>query len=98
VAKLGLREKVEDGGGQQVRRGVTIDFERLWVFFGQDPYISVVIERPSQIDQIAIGFGDQSGVGKTRTDGPGNFKGRGAFGDVLASAVRKSEMNAIRHK
>jgi hypothetical protein len=31
------------------------DFQRFWIFFGQQAQVSVFFQRPSQIDKISIG-------------------------------------------
>ena len=56
VTEFGLREKLEYGGGEQVRGGVAIDLERLGIFVGEDAEIGVFFQRTGEIDQIAIRF------------------------------------------
>jgi hypothetical protein len=56
-----------------------------------------LIERASEVDQIAIGFGGERGVGQAWADGLGNVEGGGAFGDFFGAAVGELEMNAVRH-
>ena len=48
-------EKFDDRGGQQVRRGMTEDVERVGVFVGEDLELDVVFERTAQIDEFAVG-------------------------------------------
>ncbi len=107
VAKLGLGKKLEHGRGQQVRRGMPIDFKRLGIPLRDDAQIGVLVERPGEINQIAIRaflrrrdrsrLGGKGGVGKTRADGLGNVERSGALRDFSNAAVGKLEMNAVRH-
>src|ERR1700676_4995291 len=54
VAELGLGEEFEHSRGEQVRRRMPIDFERLRIAFLEDAQVGVLVERTGEIDQIAI--------------------------------------------
>jgi hypothetical protein len=57
VAELGLGKKFENGGSEQVRGGMTVDFERLGVAIGQNAQVGVFFERTGEVDQVAVRFG-----------------------------------------
>ena len=97
MAEFGLGEKFEHGGGQQVRGGVAVDFERLGIFLGDDAEVGVGVEGTSEVDQVAVGLGGEGGVGQTRADGLGNVERGGALGEFFAAAVGEVYMNAVRH-
>ncbi len=87
VAELGLGKKFEHSRGEQVRGRMPIDFERLRVAVGEDAQVGVFVERPGEVDQVAIGLGGESGVGQTRADGLGNVERSGALREFLGAAV-----------
>ncbi len=74
------------------------DFERLGIFLGQDTQIGVFLERPSQVDEIPVGFGDEGGIGQPLTDGFGDIERGGAFGNVFGAPVGELYMNAVCHR
>ncbi len=97
MAELGLGEKFEHGGSQQMRGRMPVDFERLRVAVGQDAEVGIFFERTGEVDQIAIRFSGESGVGQTRADGLGDIERSGAFRDFFGAPVGELEMNAVRH-
>src|SRR5208283_3117660 len=97
VAELGLGKKFEHSRGEQVRGRMAIDFERLGVLLGEDAEVGVLVERPGEVDQIAVRFGGKRGVGQTRADGLGNVERGGAARDFLGAAVGELYMNAVGH-
>jgi hypothetical protein len=98
VAEFGLGKEFQHGRGEQVRGGMSIDFERLRILLGDDAQIGVRVERPGEVNQIAVRLGGKSGVGKTRTDGLGNVECSGALRDFRDATVGELNMNAVRHE
>ncbi len=98
VAKLGLGEKFEHCRRQQVRRRMAEDFERLGIFLGQDAEVGVFLERTGEVDEIAVGLGDQRGIGQARADGLRDIERGRAFGNVFGAPVGELHMNAVCHR
>ncbi len=93
VAELGLGEEFEHGGRQQVRRRMPKNFQGLGIFLSQDAQSGVFFHRTSQIDEIAVGLGNQRGVGEPLADGFGDIERSAALGDFLHAPVGKLDMN-----
>src|SRR5215467_15745102 len=94
-----------------MRRGVAKDEKRFIIFFGKNLELEVLLERAAQIDQVTavfgrfaevyqrpvvrIGLGDERGVGQARRDAACDVRRGGAFGNVLDTAIRQSDVNGI---
>ena len=106
MPQLGLREKLQHGGGQQVCRGVAINLQRLLVFLRQDAQLGVFFQRPSQINQLFIRglpisgkrprFGHQRGIRQARAYAAGNLQRRRPFGDLLHAAIGQLHFDLVR--
>ena len=68
MAKFGFRKEFEHGSGEQMRGRVPVHLQGLGIFLGQDAKIGVLLKRPGQIDQVAVGLGDERGIGQARAD------------------------------
>jgi hypothetical protein len=49
-------------------RRMPVNFQRLRIAIGQQSEIGVVLERPGEVDEIAVGFGHHCGVGQALAD------------------------------
>ena len=68
VTEFGLREKFENCGRHQMRRRMPIHLKRFRILLGDDAEVGILLQRPGQINQIAIGLRGQSCVRQARTD------------------------------
>ena len=98
MAELGFREKLEHSGRQQVRRGMTINFERLGIFVGQDAQICIFLQRTSEVNEIAVVFCGEGGVRQSRADGLGDLKRGRATRNFLHAPIGELYVNAVCHK
>ena len=53
-AEFHIREKLQHGGGQQMRRRVAEHLNRVGILRGEDREIYVVIERAREVDEFAV--------------------------------------------
>ena len=77
-AELGFRKEFEHGGGQQMRRRMAIDLERLRVFGGQDLKLRIVFEGAGQIVEFSVHARHDGVIRETGADGLGNIYRTGA--------------------
>ena len=98
VAQLGLGKKLQHRRRQQVRRRMPVHLERLGIFIVQEAKIGIFFEGTSKVDEIAVGFGHQSRIRQSRTDGLRNLQRRRALGNIFNASIRKLHMNAICHR
>ena len=61
VAELGFRKELKDGGGHDVRGGVSDDLECLWIALGDEGELGVFGQRGGEVNE-AGGFGIDGGV------------------------------------
>ena len=94
-AELDVGKKLEDGGGKQVRRGVAKNLQRVGIFRGEDGEPGVVIERTREIDELAIGAGDEGFAGESVRDVARDFGGGGAGGDLARGAVGQGDADGV---
>jgi len=52
VAELGLGKELEHGGSHQVRRRVTINFQRLRIAIGENAQLRILLERTREVDEL----------------------------------------------
>ena len=97
-AKLGFREQFQHGSGQQVGARVAVDFQRLLVFLGQDAKLSILLERPLQLHQIAVDLGYQRGGGQPRAQRAGYLQRGGALRVFLPLAVGESNLDRLHNR
>ncbi len=45
-----------------------VNFERLGIAIGQQAKLGVFLQRPGDVDEIAVRFGHERGVGQTLAD------------------------------
>src|SRR6266576_604206 len=98
VAQLGLRKEFKHRRCQQMRRRMSIDFERLGISIGEQAQISVFFERPSQVDQIAVGLRRKRSIRQPRTDRLRNVERGRAFGNFFGAPIGELDMNTLRHR
>src|SRR6266571_1261423 len=108
-AELHVRVEFHHGGGEQMRGGMTEDEEGIRIFFGEDLQVHVMVERPSQVNQLAFAVflrsvltgrglgdaGDKCGIGKTRRNFPCDIGRSRALGDFLNAAIRQCDVNLL---
>ncbi len=116
-AQLHIGVKLRHRGGQQVRRRMPEDVQRVGILLREDLQLHILFERPAQIEEqtavfrgihgvgknaglflcaVAAGcvhLGDERGVRQPRRNGPGDFHGRGALGNVFDAAIGKRYVN-----
>ena len=63
-AQLHVGIEFHHRGGQQVRRGMAEDEERVGIFFSEDLQLDVLFERTAKIEEQAAIFGGIDGIGK----------------------------------
>ena len=63
-AQLHVRVEIHHRGGQQVRRGMPEDVQRVGIFFGENLQLDVLLERTAQIEEQAAVFRGIHGVGE----------------------------------
>src|SRR5580704_1851052 len=78
-----------------MRGGVAEHLHRVGILGGEDGELSVVVERASEIDQVAICSGDESLFRETRRNLLRYISSGGAFGDVAGGAVGQSNLNGV---
>jgi hypothetical protein len=69
---LHLRKQRSDRGGEQVRRRVAIDLERLGVLVRDDPDPGVGGQRVGEVDERIVDKRDDRGVRQAWRDGLGD--------------------------
>ena len=73
IPNLVSGKKLQYGRGQQVRRRMAIDLERIGIFAGQDFQIRVGFKRPREIVQLVVHARHDSRIRQPRADGSGNI-------------------------
>src|SRR5271165_2132932 len=98
VAQLSFGKKLQHRRSEQVCGGMPVNFQRLWILFHQNAQLGVFLERPGEVDEIAVGFRGQSRICQPRADGLLDIERSRAPRNVLHASIRKLHMNAICHK
>ena len=98
VAQLGLRKKFQHRRRQQVRGGMTVNFQCFGIFVGQKTQVGIFLKRTGKVDEVTVGFGHESRIRQPLADGLRNIERRRALGNILHAPVRKLHMNAVCHK
>ncbi len=57
VTQLGLREQLQDGGSQHVRRGMPVNLQRVGVAFGEQAQLSVLFQRLGEVHKLPAVLG-----------------------------------------
>src|SRR5258708_37454920 len=81
-----------------MRRRMPVNFQRLGIAILEQAQIGIFFEWLGQVDEIAIGFRDECGVGEPQADGLRDVERGGACGNFLHAAVGELHMNAVCHK
>src|SRR5436309_4194019 len=81
-----------------MRRRVPVNLERLRIFVRKQAQVGVFFERPSQVDQIAIGLCRQRRIRQPRADRPRNVERGRAFGNFFGAPVGELDMNTLVHR
>ena len=71
--------------------------QRLGVFFGKNAKVGIAVQRTGEIDEIAVGFGRQSGIRQPWTDGLRDVERSRTLGKRLLGAVRKMDVDNVGH-
>src|SRR5262249_192628 len=66
MAELGLWKQLSYSSCQHMRRGMSEYFERLGILVGENPHLSVFLDRTVQVDNLAVHLGGESGIGQSR--------------------------------
>ena len=90
-AALHFRKKRRHRGGQQVRRRMAIDLERLGVLVRHDPNPGVRRQRVGEVDELVVHIRDDGGVGETWRDRLGDRLHGCARLDLFCRAVRECD-------
>src|SRR5882672_6203472 len=78
-------------------RRVPVDLQRFWILFREDAKIGVFFQRLGQVNEIAVGFGDQRGIRQPRTNGLSDIERSRACGNFLHAPVGELHMYVIWH-
>ena len=92
-AELRLRIELEHRGGQQVRGGVAVDFERLGILRSQDLQRGVLFDGAGEIEHLAVDLGRDRRVRQPGTDAFGDIDGTCLGRDGLFTPVGQSNFN-----
>ena len=98
VAQLGLGKQFEHGRRQQMRGRMPVNFKRLGIAIGQQAKVGIFFQRLGDVDEIAVGFGDESGISQTLANGFSDIERGRPFRDFFHTSVRKLDMDAVCHK
>ena len=60
--------------------------------------VGVFFQRTGEVDEVAVGFGSQSGIGQPRADALRDIERGGALGKFLVASIGKLDMNVVCHK
>ena len=96
-AELRLGIEFQHRGGQQVRGGVAVDFERLGILGGQDLQRGVLFDGAGEIEHLAVDLGRDRRVRQAGTDAFGDIDGTGLRRDRLFTAVGQSNFD-VTHR
>ena len=75
-----------------------VNFERLGIAIGQQAKIGVFLQRPGDVDEIAVSFGHQRGVGQALANGFRDIERGRPLGDFFHASVGKLDVNAVCHR
>ena len=75
-----------------------VNFERLGIAIGQQAKVGVFLQRPGNVDEVAVGLGDKRGIGQALADGFGDIECGRPFGNFFHAPVGKLDMDAVCHK
>src|ERR1700737_2300603 len=75
-----------------------VNFECLRIAIGQEAKLGVFLERTGKVDEIAISFGHQRGIGQTLANRFGDLERGRSLGDIFHGPVRKPNLNAVCHR
>jgi hypothetical protein len=90
---LGVGKQALHGLGQQVRRGVPDDVERIGMLVGDDLERGIALDAERQIDQLAVDLAGQRGLGQTGADGGGDTRDVDRAGEFTAAAVGERDVD-----
>jgi len=98
-ADLHVGPQLLHGVGQDVRRRVTVDLERVLRWGEDDLQRAVLAQREGHVHQPAVHLGGDGVAGEPRPDGPGDLPDRRARVHLADGAVRKRHLDCrcIRH-
>ena len=97
VAELGLRKQLQHRRRQQMRGRMPVNLQRLGISIGQQAKVGIFLQRPGQVDEIAVGFGRQRRIRQPWTDRLRNLERSRTLGNFLHAPVRELYMNAVCH-
>src|SRR5580704_18416006 len=75
-----------------------VNLQRLRIFVSQKAKVGIFFQRTGEVNEVAIGFGCQSGICQPRADGLRNVERSRPLGNILHAPIRKLYMNAVCHK
>src|SRR6202041_4099503 len=75
-----------------------VDFQRFGISILEQAKVGIFFQRLGKVDEVAVGFGDERGIGESRADRFRNFQRSRTFGNLLHASVRELYMNAVWHK
>src|SRR5271166_4083939 len=75
-----------------------VNFQRLRIFVGQKAKVSIFLQRPGKVDEIAVSLGRQGRIRQPRADGLRNIERSRALGNILNAPIWELHMNAVCHK
>src|SRR4051794_23850696 len=81
-----------------MRRRMPINFEGLRIAISQKPKIGIFFQRLGNINEIAVGFGNERGVGQTLANRFSDIERGRPFRDFFHTSVRKFDMDAVCHR
>src|ERR1700681_3851224 len=79
-------------------RRMAIDFQSLGIAILEQAEVSVFFQRLGEVDEVAVGFGDESGIRQPRACRFRNVERSRAFGNFLHAPVGELYMNIVSHK
>ncbi len=107
-AELDVGIKLHHSGGEQMRRGMTKDEERVGILFGEDLQLDVFLERAAQIHQFteiggvrqrsSVGrgdAGDQRGICQPWGNFARDIRRSRALGHLLNLAIRQCDLHLL---
>ena len=94
-AQLHVGKKLEHRRGQQVRRRVAEDLQRVGILRRENRERSVVLERPREVHQLAVGARHQRLARQAVRDLSRDLRGRGAARHFLRGSVRQCDLDGI---
>ncbi|ABU77372.1 hypothetical protein ESA_02123 [Cronobacter sakazakii ATCC BAA-894] len=86
---FGMGPQLFDGMTQQVRTGVTDNFQTVFIFRGNNRELSVLFDTVVSVHQLAIHAACDTGFREARTDIQGNIHGADSMVVMALAAIRK---------